>query len=161
MEPPFSIRCVTKNEGPGTGSLMSNQNQNEEFANTSFLYGGNAGYIEEMYARYQENPSSVSSDWQSYFSDLQDNAQDVMKNAEGASWKKPHWPIHANGELVWTNRTKVYEPSLITDGSHVFAVSDDGIAYCWSAEDGKSAWKKRLGGSFSSSPILCNGKPNR
>ncbi|QEG00307.1 outer membrane biogenesis protein BamB [Stieleria maiorica] len=65
--------------------------------------------------------------------------------------------LSAKGERIWSDRTKVYEPSLITDGEHVFAVNDDGIALCWSAEDGTIRWKKRLGGSFSSSPVLCNG----
>jgi len=79
---------------------MAEQNSNEEFSNTSFLYGGNAGYIEEIYAQYQKDPNSVSDDWQAFFSELKDDAGDVVKNAEGASWKKSHWPIHANGELV-------------------------------------------------------------
>ncbi|MEM9278708.1 MAG: 2-oxoglutarate dehydrogenase E1 component, partial [Pseudomonadota bacterium] len=79
---------------------MSSENQNEEFANTSFLYGGNAGYIEEIYAQYKSDPSSVSEDWHQFFADLRDEAQDIDKNAEGASWKKQHWPIPANGELV-------------------------------------------------------------
>lgn len=79
---------------------MTEKNSNEEFSNTSFLYGGNAGYIEEIYAQYQKDPHSVSEDWQAFFSELKDDAGDVTKNAEGASWKKSHWPIHANGELV-------------------------------------------------------------
>ena len=79
---------------------MSRNSSNEEFLNTSFLYGGNAGYIEEMYALYQENPSSVSDDWQAFFGELKDDAGDVVKNAKGASWKKSHWPVQANGELV-------------------------------------------------------------
>ena len=79
---------------------MSQESQNEAFANTSFLYGGNAGYIEEMYDRYRTDPSSVTEDWQNYFADLKDDARDIAKNAEGASWKKKHWPIPANGELV-------------------------------------------------------------
>jgi len=79
---------------------MTRNNSNEEFAQSSFLYGGNAGYIEEIYADYQRDPNSVSADWQAYFAGLADNAADVAKNAEGASWKKTHWPVHANGELV-------------------------------------------------------------
>jgi len=79
---------------------MTEQNSNEAFSNTSFLYGGNAGYIEEIYAQYEKDPHSVSEDWQAYFADLHDDASDIARNAEGASWKKPHWPIHANGELV-------------------------------------------------------------
>ena len=79
---------------------MARQESNEAFAETSFLYGGNAAYIEELYAQYQESPSSVSQEWQDYFSTLGDDAADVKRAAQGASWKKPHWPIAANGELV-------------------------------------------------------------
>ena len=31
---------------------------------------------------------------------MKDDKQAVEKAANGASWKKPNWPIHANGELV-------------------------------------------------------------
>ncbi|KFB08776.1 2-oxoglutarate dehydrogenase E1 component [Nitratireductor basaltis] len=80
---------------------MARQNQaNDEFSLTSFLYGGNAAYMEELYAAYQQDPSSVSEDWRDYFAQLKDDAADVRKNAEGASWKKKNWPIEANGELV-------------------------------------------------------------
>ena len=80
---------------------MSRQDQaNDQFSLTSFLYGGNADYIEDLYARYKGDPSSVGVEWQDFFGALQDDANDVKKNAEGASWTKPNWPIAANGELV-------------------------------------------------------------
>jgi 2-oxoglutarate dehydrogenase E1 component len=40
-------------------SSMSRQDANAAFAHTSFLYGGNAAYIEDLHARYAENPNSV------------------------------------------------------------------------------------------------------
>ncbi len=95
---------------------------NKEFANSSFLYGGNADYIEELYAQYQDNPSSLSADWQDYFGSLKDERSDVLKNADGASWKKPNWPIHANGELVsaldgdWGSVEKVVSQKLKAKG---------------------------------------------
>ncbi|MBL4598625.1 MAG: 2-oxoglutarate dehydrogenase E1 component [Rhizobiaceae bacterium] len=79
---------------------MAREEANEIFEQTSFLYGGNAGYIEELYAQYQKNPGSVGEDWQAFFSQLNDNGDDVVKNAEGASWKRDNWPIQANGELI-------------------------------------------------------------
>ncbi|MFZ1814997.1 MAG: 2-oxoglutarate dehydrogenase E1 component [Rhizobiaceae bacterium] len=79
---------------------MTRQEQNEAFERTSFLYGGNAAYIEEMYARYKMDPTSVGPDWQAFFSDLNDNARDVEQNARGASWARGNWPIAANGELI-------------------------------------------------------------
>ena len=79
---------------------MSRADQNDQFLATSFLYGANAAWIEDLYARYEADPSSVDAQWQSFFSALKDDPNEVRKNAEGASWKKAGWPIHANGELV-------------------------------------------------------------
>ncbi len=79
---------------------MTRQNKNETFLLTSFLYGGNAGYIEDLYARYIENPADVDASWRSYFARLEDRAEDVTANAEGPSWARPDWPETANGELV-------------------------------------------------------------
>ncbi|GGG46113.1 2-oxoglutarate dehydrogenase E1 component [Chelatococcus composti] len=79
---------------------MARQDANDLFAQTSFLYGGNAAYIEELYARYQQNPASVDAEWQTFFAGLKDDAALITKNARGASWKKPNWPVPLNGELV-------------------------------------------------------------
>ncbi|GGE27117.1 2-oxoglutarate dehydrogenase subunit E1 [Agaricicola taiwanensis] len=79
---------------------MSRQQANEALLATSFLYGGNASYIEDLYARYKENPGSVDAEWQSFFGGLKDTDADPVKNAKGPSWERPNWPIHANGELV-------------------------------------------------------------
>ncbi len=65
--------------------------------------------------------------------------------------------LSATGDKLWENGINVYEPSILAVGDAIFAVSDKGIAYCWSAEDGHELWKKRLGGSFSASPIVCSG----
>jgi 2-oxoglutarate dehydrogenase E1 component len=79
---------------------MARQEQNEEFEQTSFLYGGNAAYLESMQARYEENPESVSADLRAFFSGLKEDGATVRKSARGASWKRDNWPIHSNGELV-------------------------------------------------------------
>src|SRR6187455_1083528 len=79
---------------------MSRQDANAIFANTSFLYGGNAAYIEDLYAKYEANPASVDAEWRAFFQSLKDEKADVVKSARGASWKKPGWPPIGNGELV-------------------------------------------------------------
>jgi 2-oxoglutarate dehydrogenase E1 component len=81
--------------------IMARQDQaNDQFSLTSFLYGGNADYIEGLYASYQNDPSSVDAEWRDFFGALKDDAGDVKKNADGPSWTQPGWPIAANGELV-------------------------------------------------------------
>ena len=80
---------------------MARQDQaNDQFSLTSFLYGGNADYIEQLHAAWQDDPQSVDPEWQDFFAALKDDAGDVKKNAKGASWSRPSWPLQANGELV-------------------------------------------------------------
>ena len=80
---------------------MAREEANEAFAQTSFLYGANAAYIEELYAQFQSDRNSVSPEWQDFFGSMPEDAPaDVIKNAVGASWKKAHWPIPENGELI-------------------------------------------------------------
>ncbi|ETS09605.1 2-oxoglutarate dehydrogenase E1 component [Bartonella henselae] len=80
---------------------MARQDEiNSLFAQTSFLYGGNADYIDQLYADYEKDPTSVDSQWRTFFENLQDKKEDVLKNAQGATWQRDHWPLKANGELV-------------------------------------------------------------
>ena len=79
---------------------MSRQDANSAFARTSFLYGGNAGYIEDLYAKYESDPAAVDAEWREFFTSLKDEASDVVKSARGASWKNPNWPLRPDGDLV-------------------------------------------------------------
>ncbi len=79
---------------------MSRQAANEALLNSSFLDGANAAYIEQLYALYEKDPSSVDAEWQAFFKGLQDTDADPVKNAQGASWKRSNWPLAASGELV-------------------------------------------------------------
>lgn len=63
-----------------------------------------------------------------------------------------------SGEVLWDNNLKVYEPSMLVVGDSLYATDDRGAAYCWDAATGEQQWRKRLGGSFSASPVLCDGK---
>ncbi|MEA3536542.1 2-oxoglutarate dehydrogenase E1 component [Rhizobium sp. CC-YZS058] len=97
---------------------MARQEANEQFQLTSFLDGANASYIEQLYARYETDPSSVSGEWQSFFKALADNPEDVVKAAKGASWKKAHWPATPRDELTsaldgdWGTVEKVVEKKV-------------------------------------------------
>ena len=62
---------------------MSRQDANAAFALSSFLQGTNATYIDEIYARYEKDPSSVDAEWQEFFKSLNDQPADVRKNAAG------------------------------------------------------------------------------
>ena len=59
-----------------------------------------------------------------------------------------------SGQVVWENDVRVYVPSLLLQDGILYAVTDDGVAMCWRAATGEELWKGRLGGTFSSSPVL-------
>lgn len=75
---------------------MPRQSANEAFLNTAFLYGGNAAYLEDLQARYQSDPGSVSAEWQGFFSGLSQSSE----RKPTASWARADWPRPMNGELV-------------------------------------------------------------
>ena len=79
---------------------MSRQDANAAFAISSFLYGGNAAYIDDLYERYEADPQSVDAQWQSFFQSLKDDAGDVAKNAHGPSWQRPDWPPRDRSDLI-------------------------------------------------------------
>jgi 2-oxoglutarate dehydrogenase E1 component len=44
----------------------------KEFLNNSYLFGGNAPFIEELYEKYLANPQSIPEEWRDYFDRMQD-----------------------------------------------------------------------------------------
>src|SRR5260370_3656606 len=79
---------------------MSRQDANTAFARTSFLYGGNADYIDKLYARYEADPQAVDAQWQLFFAGLKDSGPDVIQNARGPSWQRSDWPPIPHGDLI-------------------------------------------------------------
>ncbi|WP_108662560.1 2-oxoglutarate dehydrogenase E1 component [Acuticoccus kandeliae] len=79
---------------------MARQDANAAFLNSSFLYGGNAEYLEQLYAQYQVDPTSVDAGWQAFFAQLKDDRASVMAEARGPRWQRTDWPVPLNGELV-------------------------------------------------------------
>jgi 2-oxoglutarate dehydrogenase E1 component len=79
---------------------MSRQDANAAFALSSFLQGTNATYIDEIYARYEQDPASLDPEWQEFFKSLKDTPADVRKNAEGPSWGRQSWPLTPRDELT-------------------------------------------------------------
>jgi len=57
-------------------------------------------------------------------------------------------------KVVWQNRVKCYEQSMVVAGEYLYGFADNGIAFCWRCSDGQEMWKQRLGGPVSASPLL-------
>ena len=57
--------------------------------------------MEDLYARYSEDPASVDAEWRAFFACLKDDDRDRRRERPRRLLEaKPNWPIPANGELV-------------------------------------------------------------
>ncbi|CAN5363249.1 2-oxoglutarate dehydrogenase E1 component [soil metagenome] len=59
---------------------------NQVFAETSFLYGANAAFIEDLHEKWAADPASVSAEWRSFFDQLKDSAAVVKASADAGAW---------------------------------------------------------------------------
>ncbi|NNE93003.1 MAG: PQQ-like beta-propeller repeat protein [Verrucomicrobiales bacterium] len=61
--------------------------------------------------------------------------------------------------VLWKAKKGVpKKPSLQLVGDYLYAVSDGGIGTCWDARTGDVMWTERIGGNYSASPLVANGK---
>ena len=79
---------------------MAGQDVNAALQATSFLYGGNAAYIEDLYERFRKDPASVDAELSDFFAALKDDQAAPARPASAADWARPDWPVPMNGELV-------------------------------------------------------------
>ncbi|WER47167.1 2-oxoglutarate dehydrogenase E1 component [Cupriavidus sp. WKF15] len=64
----------------------------QQYQSNSYLFGGNAPYVEELYEAYLQNPTSVPDNWRAYF----DAMQNVPAVDGSNSRDVPHAPIVAS-----------------------------------------------------------------
>jgi outer membrane protein assembly factor BamB len=63
-------------------------------------------------------------------------------------------------QLVWKSRKSVpRKPSMLLVNDLLFGILDDGgMASCLEAKTGKEIWRERIGGNYSASPLLAEGR---
>ena len=76
----------------------------QAYQGNTYLFGGNAPYVEEMYENYLANPGSVPDNWRSYFDALQN-----VPATDGSNTKDvAHLPVvNAFAERAKAGTTKV------------------------------------------------------
>ncbi len=67
---------------------MNKTEQRAAFEESSFLYGGNAQFVEDLYAKYLTNPAAVDVHWRKFFDQMADGGQPT-----GPSWQRTDWPL--------------------------------------------------------------------
>jgi 2-oxoglutarate dehydrogenase E1 component len=79
---------------------MSRQESNVAFARSSFLYGGNARYLEDLEARFEADPKALDAEWRAFFEALKEDRASVGKTARGPSWQRADWPLVPRDDLA-------------------------------------------------------------
>jgi 2-oxoglutarate dehydrogenase E1 component len=79
---------------------MTEQPANDHFHASSFMEGDNAAYLEQMYARYASDPSSVDEAWHVFFKAMGDERKTVEAEAAGPSWARSDWPPSPESDLM-------------------------------------------------------------
>jgi 2-oxoglutarate dehydrogenase E1 component len=62
---------------------------NDILTETSFLYGTNAAFVEDLYRRWAADPSSVEASWRAFFSSLADGVEAVKRSNAAPAWAPP------------------------------------------------------------------------
>ncbi|MFG0288363.1 MAG: PQQ-binding-like beta-propeller repeat protein, partial [Rhodopirellula sp. JB044] len=57
-------------------------------------------------------------------------------------------------KVVWRNKVKCYEQSMLLVGDYLYGIGNNGVGYCWRASDGTEMWRQRMKGPHSASPLL-------
>lgn len=60
-----------------------------ELEQSAFLYGGNGGFIENLYGRYLDNPDDVDESWRHYFDELGPETQQLFRQSKKALEQRP------------------------------------------------------------------------
>ena len=91
----------------------------QAYQGNTYLFGGNAPYVEEMYENYLANPGSVPDNWRSYFDALQN-----VPASDGTNTRDvPHLPvINAFAELAKTTNSLIV-PANLGDMSSLIATA--------------------------------------
>ncbi|MGI3169175.1 2-oxoglutarate dehydrogenase E1 component [Pseudooceanicola sp. C21-150M6] len=79
---------------------MTEQSPNDVFHASSFMQGHNAEYLEQLQARWANDPSSVDEGWAAFFKQLGESEIDAKKEAAGPSWARMDWPPVPSDDLT-------------------------------------------------------------
>lgn len=78
----------------------------QQLSDNSYLSGGNASYVEELYEAYLDNPGSVSDNWRVYF--------DAMQNVPAGDGSNKPDVAHASVIASFAERAKAGPIRVVT-----------------------------------------------
>ena len=86
----------------------------KQLKDSSFIFSGNVTFIQEIYRKYLQNPSSVSAQWQEYFKNVGDDFNSLASDFDGAPWNNAKSKVvGVSAEIVKSNEeAKTHDQSL-------------------------------------------------
>ena len=86
----------------------------KQLKDSSFIFSGNVTFIQEIYRKYLQNPSSVSAQWQEYFKNVGDDFNSLASDFDGAPWNNAKSQVvGVSAEIVKSNEeAKTHDQSL-------------------------------------------------
>ncbi len=70
-----------------------------ELEQTAFLYGGNGGFIEDLYGRYLDDPATIDPSWRTYFDELGQETEALFRQSQAALQRRPE-PVAPAGSAA-------------------------------------------------------------
>ena len=92
---------------------MSSSDNNIIYKKTSFLAGANLEFINEFYADYISNPSSLPDSWRNFFDGLNENEKLIFDDIKGPSWSREK-KIKISKYFKEKNKEKITDINLDT-----------------------------------------------
>jgi 2-oxoglutarate dehydrogenase E1 component len=89
VAPAASVESVTHRSENLPGAMPGNgedKNVTDLFEKSSFLYAGNSGFIEDLYARFLHGDKTIDPSWQQIFAALGDEIAVLERERRGPSW---------------------------------------------------------------------------
>jgi 2-oxoglutarate dehydrogenase E1 component len=60
----------------------------KDLRQSTYMFSGNSIFIEQLYEKYLQNPTSVDQEWQDFFKNIGDNLSSLNADYRGADWNK-------------------------------------------------------------------------
>jgi 2-oxoglutarate dehydrogenase E1 component len=79
-----------------------------EVEESAFLYGGNGGFIEDLYGRFLDDPSSIDESWRAYFDQLGAETETLFRQSKAALERERSSVHAAPSGLIATDVVDLY-----------------------------------------------------
>ena len=81
-----------------------------EFAKTSSFFSANIVFINELYQKFLQNPTSIDASWASFFTENSDEVESILSDYRGPSWGSRNMKIIGSEDFDISSLTKKEAP---------------------------------------------------